>query len=573
MRNETATPPRASAARDRSELALRALPWLAALVAAAPLLFSGFPRGHDFTYELLRVAEYRAALAAGQVPPYWAENLYGGYGSPVFLFYAPLFSAAASLASAVCGSIARGSALLLAAITFASLPFVRAFLDELLASAELREPGAARLGAVFWLLNPYLLTDKLVRNADAEYLALCLAPIALAGVARAAREPRAGFALVSGGIALVVLAHNLTALVAVALALGLSALSYARGSRSAWVAVLGGIAAGLALSAFFWLPALALTPEIRTEELLRGKFDYRHQFQAFEALFGYARFFSVGWATLAVLAAGIAGAVRSRAQRHRLVSLLALSLWLVFLQTEASAGVWATLPGLPLFQFPWRMMGPLALAATALLALAAALALSGRSRGQRALIEAGAAGLLLLNALPRLLQVEALPPEEAAQLARALQPEAVRRSGASVTVGDEYLPRAAEPELWRRERPLEGPVVGASGVVRWETLLDRGSHLELATHADAPARLQLARFAFPGWRIEVDAKAVEAAPSPRGALEVDVPAGEAHIDAQLEPPLVRRAALALSVVSLAGWAALLVATRRRAAGSVASSKR
>ena len=177
--------------------------------------------GHDWLYELVRVSEYRAALGAGQRPPFWSENLYAGYGSPVFLFYAPLFSAAASLAAELAGSVTRGASWLLIAISLLSVPLVRGFLAALLEHAGLRDPAAARLGTVFFVLHPYLLGDKLVRNADAEYLGLCLAPLALHGVAIAAREPRRGFALVSSGIALVVLAHNLTALVAVAFALGL----------------------------------------------------------------------------------------------------------------------------------------------------------------------------------------------------------------------------------------------------------------------------------------------------------------------------------------------------------------
>jgi uncharacterized membrane protein len=68
-------------------------------------LVRGFPAGHDWSYELVRVAEYAHALADGQVPPYWASNLYTGYGSPVFLFYAPLFVFLASFTSFIVGSV------------------------------------------------------------------------------------------------------------------------------------------------------------------------------------------------------------------------------------------------------------------------------------------------------------------------------------------------------------------------------------------------------------------------------------------------------------------------------------
>ncbi|MFI5315239.1 MAG: hypothetical protein ACHQ6T_06040 [Myxococcota bacterium] len=554
----------------RFEPALRALPWIACLVGVAPLLAGGFPLGHDWLFELVRVSEYQAALVSGQLPPYWSENLYAGYGSPVFLFYAPLFSAAASLGGWLLGSVPRGATLVLVLISALSVPFMRAFLDALLERAGLRDPAAARLGTVFFVLHPYLLGDKLVRNADAEFLGLCLLPIALAGVALAARAPRRGFALVSGGIALVVLAHNLTALVAVAFALGLALVLHGRGSRATWAAILGGLGAGLALSAFFWLPALGLTSLIRPEELLRGKFDFHKQFPPLDKIFWYVRFFATGLATPAVLLAALAAAVRFSAQRRILVSLLAAALALLFLETAASEPIWSRFPWLPLFQFPWRMMGPLALVASALAALVAALALAGRSAKVRALAELSLAAVIALNAIPILLQYQPIPREEEPQVAAAIQPQVVRNSPETVTAGDEYLPREADPAVWRVQRPLQGPVVAASGPARWETLADRGSRIELETHAPEKVRLRLARFAFPGWRIEVDGAPARWEPSRWGTLEVELPAGDAHLLALLEPPPLRRAALWLSGVALAAWLAGLAVAGRRARASVAS---
>src|SRR5258706_501016 len=196
MRNTAADP---MAPEDTRTDRLRALPWLACLVGVAPLLFGGFPLGHDWQYELVRVSEYQAALVAGQLPPYWSENLYAGYGSPVFLYYAPLFSAAASLAGWLLGSVPRAAAFALVAAAALSVPFSYAFLHALLERAGLRDRAAARIGTVFFVLHPYLLGNKLVRNADAEFLALSLVPIALAGVALAGRAPPRGFALVSAG--------------------------------------------------------------------------------------------------------------------------------------------------------------------------------------------------------------------------------------------------------------------------------------------------------------------------------------------------------------------------------------
>ena len=80
----------------------------AVVVSCLPLRY-GFPYGHDWIFELVRVAEYKHALSAGQYPPFWADNLYGGYGSPIFLFYAPLFMLVASAFAAVFDSIAWGA--------------------------------------------------------------------------------------------------------------------------------------------------------------------------------------------------------------------------------------------------------------------------------------------------------------------------------------------------------------------------------------------------------------------------------------------------------------------------------
>jgi len=551
-------------------LALRALPWLACLAGVWPLLRDGFPAGHDWLYELVRVSEYRAALAAGQWPPFWSENLYAGYGSPVFLYYAPLFSAAATLAAEAAGSVTRGTTAVLIATSLLSIPLMRGFLAALLEHVGLRDPAAARLGTVFFALHPYLLGDKLVRNADAEFLGLCLTPLALHGVVIAAREPRRGFALVSGGLALVVLAHNLTALVAVAFVLALGLLLHGVRARGAWFAIGGGVAAALALTAFFWLPALALQHLIRPEELLIGKFDFRRQFPPPQKLFWYERFFATGLLTPALLGAAAVAAVRFPAQRRLLVSLLGAALALLFLETSPSRFLWEGIPGLPLFQFPWRMMGPLALVASALAALVAALALAGRPERLRAGAELAFAALALANAIPILRQYEPLNLESAHHLEALLHPDVIRNSGESVTAADEYLPRASDRDVWHLQRPVQGPVVSASGPATWETRRDAGSHIELTTHAPAPVRLRLARWAFPGWRVLVDGAPATWLPSRWGTLELDVPAGDAQVAVWLEPPPLRRATLGLSALAWLAWLAGLGAMRLCARASVAS---
>ena len=532
---------------------LRVLPWLAFALGVAPLVLGGFPAGHDWLYELVRVAEYRAAVEAGQLPPYWSENLYAGYGSPVFTFYAPLFSAGAALFSEVIGTVTGGATALLVLASALSVFTVRSFLADLLETCGARDAAAARVGTVFFVLHPYVLGDKLVRNADAEFLALCLAPIALRGVTLAQRRPLAGFVGVSAGLALVVLAHNLTALVTVAFVIGAGVALYGVRERRAWGVILAGVGAGLALSAFFWLPALALTGLIRPEELLRGKLDFHRQFPPLEKIFWYVRFFATGLATPVALVAGAVAVVRFPAQRRVLVSLLAASCVLLFLQTRASELVWEVAPALPFFQFPWRMMGPLAWVASALAAFVFSGALAGASPKRRAWVELAAFALLVLNALPILSQYAPFPSGLARMVPAFVSPENIRRGAETVTLGDEYLPRASNLAVWHEQRPIEGPVVSANAAVKWRTVADGGTRIELETSSPSAARLRLARFAWPDWRLEVDGAERVFVPNAVGTLEVEVPAGEARVRVWLEPPPLRRAAQWISLVSLAAW--------------------
>ncbi|MDH3212310.1 MAG: hypothetical protein OEM05_07475 [Myxococcales bacterium] len=550
--------------------ALLALPWVACAIACWPLVRDGFPRGHDWVFELVRVAEYRAALAAGQLPPSWGENLYGGYGSPVFLFYAPLFSAGAALFAWALDSVAAGAALLLVLLTVVSVVTTRRMIASACAwpagvgPANEVAAAAVRVGVYVALLHPYLLGDKLLRNADAEFAALCFVPIVLEGVLRAGARPRAAFALVSGGLALTILSHNLTALVAVGLALGAGLVLYPPGRSGRTWAVLGAaLGFGLALTAFFWLPAVSLTSWVRTEDLLRGKFDFHRQFPAGGAIFGYGPFYATGLVTPAALLAAITVAFRLRddPRRRLLVGVLGAAVVFLFLTSRASTVVWESAPLLPLFQFPWRWIGPLALVTALAAALAFAGSLAGARPRLRVTIELAVFALCVLNALPLLAQSRPILPQLRTRLPQLLTPEAIRRDGRSVTVLDEYLPRAANPEVWKTRRPRESPVVRVGGAADVVVLRDAGSHIRLSVRAAEPTSLRLARWAFPGWRLELSGRSAEWQANEDGSIDIDVPAGETLVELRYRAPAVRRFGLAASAVALAGWLAL-VASRR-----------
>lgn len=441
-------------------------PIAALLVALGPTLVLGYPRGHDWLLELVRVAEWGHALEAGQWPPFWAPNLYGGAGSPVFLFYSPLFLAVANFFAAPFGSVTASSttwgsvaAIWLFAVVglWALADLVRAVLGDRDDNAA-AVPFAVAAGLILWIVNPYVLADALLRNANAEFAALCLLPLPLSGVVRLGRDVRAGAWRLALGMALVVLAHALTALVAAVGVVVLGAVLYLRPpdevveapprSRRAGAAA---TLVALGLSSWLWLPALALRDRIRLGELTKGKFDAAERLGG--PIFGWGAPHAVGWLPALALAGALGWLVLRRPGgiRGRVAwSSAAAAVLCLGLQTPLAAPLWRHLPFLDLFQFPWRFQGPLALCIAVLVALALADAGTRLRRGGRVVVLLAVFLLAFLNAWPHLSQVRPLEESAVRALPRLLEPDQIARRGLKVTVGDEYAP--ADPEsvaYWR----------------------------------------------------------------------------------------------------------------------------
>ncbi len=550
---------------SRKDRWLEAIPYFAALVSCAPLIVGGFPEGHDWTYELARVAEFSHALHEGQFPPHWAPNLYGGYGSPVFLFYAPAFVALANLASSVFGSAAAGASAVLVLFSFIGVFAVRRVFDVIPAA----DPRGGRIAATVFALHPYLIGDKLIRNANAEFIALCLLPFALVGLMRLGRQPLRGAFVVAGALAASILSHNLTALICLALLLGGAPWLYGwRKAARTQSALAAGVALGLLIAAFFWLPALTLRDAIQIDELTRGKFDFHNQWKPLSEFFGYTRAFSSGALAPVMLALSAWVAVRhygdAFAGRRFLFGLLTAALIFIGLQFRVSTPLWESISWLRFMQFPWRFMGPLALVTAVAAGIAVAPLLSRYSNRVRTGVEVAVFALCVANAWPHLSDYQPLSPLHAKTIVKATQPEKLRRSALNVSVLDEYLPRGAKPAVWKREAGAGGrSVLAAKPEAQFELLEERGSRISLRVDAPAGTRLRFARWHFPGWEAELDGVSIPLAPNRMGGIDVQVPAPGGIFELTHRPPRSRRIGLALSGLGVGLWLALYFAQRRQ----------
>lgn len=557
--------------------------WLPSVALAAALVAAWLPlaapapiAGHSALSDLVRAEAIHAAVAGGDLWPTWLPDLYDRHGSPLPSFYAPGAYALVEVLRQLVGDSVRALALAwcllwalgaLGAATAARAAFGR---------------GAGVPAAAAFALAPYLLADVYLRTGIAEFAAFCLLPWTLAALARPERWAAAGGAL---ALAAVVLAHNITGLVAVP-ALALVALAGPAADRRRGLAMVVG---GLALSAFFWLPALVEKSWLwAAESLTGGYFDFARHFVApWNLLPGRTAVrLAVGphaevgvrvgellWAGLlaaALLRARLVGAERRRATLCALGALAAL-----VLASSLSAPLWRWLPLLAYVQFPFRFL----LFATVFAAPLVGLGVTRAPERWRPWLAAGTVAVALAIARPaldvRYLLLDratlAPVPVPAAELGRAAADPAlggvrelvtltaIRTSHWSSTAGQEFLPRTVT-ELPAGEEAAAAEALGG-GV---EVLASSWGYPEVRAEVRVreAGELALAQFWFPGWRVEVDGRerACRAEPG-RGRIVVDVAPGERQVMARFASTPVRRVADGASLAAAALGA--LLASRRK----------
>ena len=240
-----------------------ASPWMGlALLVVTVLrsLWGPLPKGHDTLLHFYRIAEINALWRQGIFFSRWAPDLMLGYGYPLFHFYPPLSAYLLTLTYWLVGQ----NAPLAMSIVFAC-SLVLSGLGMFLLARQLYGPLGGLFAASAYLLSPYLLYQTFERASLSNALAMAFFPLAAWLLVRVAQTPTwrrvAGAALV---LAAVLLSHVAASLLFVApvAVLGLVAAWRAGGQgRALWLrlgAVGAALAGGLALSAFFWLPAAFL---------------------------------------------------------------------------------------------------------------------------------------------------------------------------------------------------------------------------------------------------------------------------------------------------------------------------
>jgi len=560
-----------------------------ASLAALPLLLNpGFLNtrgGGDSPFLLFRLHQLYSALAQGVFPVRWMPDAAFGLGYPFFNYYAALPLYVAALFKALGASyvlalkLTHLSGFLLAA--FAMYGWMRA-------SGANR--AAAWLAAAAYTFAPFHLVNVYVRGDSLnEFWAFALYPLCLWAACRLNKQllitnNSRNWLLVIGYWALplalayaaLIFTHNISALIFtpflgiyLLLAINPRNTHAKRAIRFTFYAS-AALALGIALSAFYWLPALSETEFAQLGAQTTGFFHYSNHFRGLNLIQPSLLFnYDIGSASTTPFAMGLAQTVllalalilvgadfirdlRGERKRTPLYLFLGLGLALsTFMLTRFSAPLWASLPLLSFTQFPWRFLSVQSLFASALTGLAGQFSIPN-SKFTISLV-----GLCIANCA---LSIAGLRPDFvpiADVTAERLQTYEYFTGNIGTTIRHEYLPKWTQPRPYSSEEFIFGTasLKVLDGEASGGRLEKRAASQTWAVTVESDtAHLAVPLLYWPGWEARADGKPLNVAPADGlGWIAFDLPRGEHTVELKLGDTPTRRTA---SVISLA---ALLVA--------------
>lgn len=522
---------------------------LFSIFAWAPLLSPAyFLNAHDARHSIFFLVEFDKTFKEGYLYPRWAADFAFGYGYPLFNIYAPL---AFYLAEAIHGLGASFSGAVKASYLLAFLAAGGGMYG--LAGKLLKDKDASLIAALLYIFIPFRFVESYVRSSYAEFVALAFLPFVLWAFADFLDGPSwrktAVAALSYGGLSLFhhAVFFTFTPFLVLYIVYSLLAkedkLSVSRLIRSTTMALAAGLG-GVLLAAVYLLPLLVELPYIKLAQWTGGSYNLLDHFIYFSQFFssywgfGYAgpgladeMSFQIGIVAYSLAMMGlIAGSSRGPLRKTVVIPFGFGSLMILFLMLPMSAGVWRSVSLASLVQFPWRLLGmialPLCLLGGRLLADARA---SDTARPGYAQAE-----LLLLAALVILGSADYARPEyteipDWAETPRAVvewDRASIKDRVAMVSATTEQPSTSPLESLYLNGSPLlAGEII--SGEAENRTIYRGGAISKAQINAKKPSRYEFYTYEYPGWKTYLDGQEIDhLVLQPHGLIGVDVPAGE-----------------------------------------------
>jgi len=367
---------------NNSKARLLLLP-VAAFLVTLPIILHGCSCGHDFDFHLQSWLEVANQFRHGTLLPRWAFSPAWNSGEPRFVFYPPLSWLLGALLTMAFGLTAAPILFTWIALTASAFTMHRL-------AREFASPNAALIAAALYIANPYMLFTAFERTAYGELLAAAWLPLlVLAALHERPTIPSIAIPIallwLTNAPAAVIGSYAFAAVIAIRLFLSFrqeSASPAKRQQVSLVLTSIAGTALGLALAAFYLLPAayerryvqisMALIQNMRFQDnfLFGHTGDGPHDRVLHTASLIAITLLSATFITLG--APFIRRTWRMSGKSTTALTLAILTLLITLLLTPLTTTLWNHLPELSFLQFPWRMIALQGV----LLALAAALLLN-----------------------------------------------------------------------------------------------------------------------------------------------------------------------------------------------------
>ncbi len=596
--------------------------WAAVLLLAAtaawPLLSQAgllnTRGGGDSPFLLQRLHQLMTALADGHFPVRWMPDANYGYGYPFYNFYAPL------------------SIYIAALFRFLGFSFVGAikaaqFAGFLVAGAGTFFLGrrwfnnncAGLLAAAAYTFAPFHMVNIYVRGDSlAEFWAMAFYPLLLLTADNLVHQPKRplNIALFALTYAALILSHNISALIFTPFLFLYLTLTLLSGSKKVFrnrvsskapsrpwndsekpsfylhqgvdkeqrrpsqptqpqtiIFIILALLLALALSAWFWLPALSEQDLAQLEPVTAGYFHFSNHFRGGDLiqnslLFNYdvaqGGAFRMGLVQLITIILGLGVIWLKVIKKHKTRFLPAFSitasfLIATFMITPLSRPLWDNLPLLPFTQFPWRFLSVQALFGAIAVG---GLALLPKHKLIVPLLIVGIAVSGLGD-----LRTDHLYLTDADVTAERLAEYEWFTGNIGSTVSAEYLPPEVQPRPFTSQwlnTNNRSAVIQLDSVVETQPLLQATTRKSWLTSTAAPtATIALPVTTWPGWEATIDRSpvAIETTAS-SGLISVVVPNGEHTVSIQLRRTPIRGTAELISIAALLMTAILFWPTAR-----------
>jgi hypothetical protein len=476
-----------------------------ALPASIPLFHAGFFHFSDEPH-IANLYEMIRAIQLGQFPPRWAPDMIWGYGYPLFNFYYPLPFYVGAFFFSFTGSLIQSLKLVFL------LSILVSPIGMFLWLRKHTQDLNAFIGSVIYVYSPYRAVDLYVRGALGECVAFAVIPFVFLSLYKIVHQNKSRhIVLLAVSIAVLILSHNLAPLLFIPIASGYAlVLAHQKKNYELLLPAAFGLLLGLALSAYFWLPAfiekgllVSVTP-----------FNYSDHFPFIKQLV-YSPFrygasvwgphddisFQIGIVNISLVFLSLLFILKKNLRKEKILwtFMMIVLVGTLFFMNVRSSFLWELFSLATYVQFPWRL-----LMITTFITSSLVIFINNR----RLLVVLGAASILLTANYFQ--PSEYFYPNDNYFLHRFFANR--NMDGETTTVSSEYVNYSEDYLLlpkWVAKRPIKLPEerIVNSGIEILSVAKNSDISYEIKfgeTTKEEPVFVDIYHYYFPGWFAEVN---------------------------------------------------------------------